>query len=201
MPRKTARPTSDPGADRARGWLLTITLRDVQPPIMRRIRVGDITLDAFHAAIQAAMGWQDKHRHYFRIGDAWYGRPGRLDDQPFAAELRDSARQSLGAILGGADPPDRFLYVYDMGDRWEHEILPGGATDAVGPTAACLDGFRACPPEDCGGVGGYEYLLQVLGDPDHSEHLDLVESLGSYDPESFDPAWATARMTRLLRAS
>ena len=91
MPRKTARPAPPTGAIGPRGYLFTITLRDVRPPVWRRIRVGDVTLDALHAAIQAAMGWDERHRYFFRIGDAWYGRPGRLDDQPFAAELRDSA--------------------------------------------------------------------------------------------------------------
>ncbi len=199
MPRKTARPAPPTGAIGPRGYLFTITLRDVRPPVWRRIRVGDVTLDALHAAIQAAMGWDERHRYFFRIGDAWYGRPGRLDDQPFAAELLDSATATLGAILAAGVP--RFAYVYDMGDRWEHEVVYEGPTDVAVPTAACLAGARACPPEDCGGVGGFEYLLDVLGDPDHSEHLDLVESLGSYDPDAFDPAWATARMSRLLKAS
>lgn len=200
MPRKTARSSPSAGFADRRDFLVSITLRDVRPTVWRKIRVGDVSLDGLHAVIQAAMGWQDKHRHYFQIGDAWYGRPGRLDDQPFRAHLRDAADVTLGAILAD-EAHRRFLYVYDMGDRWEHEIVFEGCTDATGPAAACLEGARSCPPEDCGGVGGYEYLLEILGDPDHSEHLDVVESLGNHDPDEFDPEWATARMTRMLKAS
>lgn len=201
MPRKTARPAPTSGAAGPCGFLFSVTLRDVRPPVWRRIRVGDVSLDDLHAAIQAAMGWQDRHRHFFQVGETWYGRPGRLDDQHFAGEVRDSTTVTLGTILAGDDAPRRLTYVYDMGDRWEHEIVFEGFTDATGPVAACLGGSRACPPEDCGGVGGYEYLLEILGDPDHSEHLDVVESLGNFDPDEFDPDWTTARMTRMLKAS
>ena len=205
MPRKTARPSPSSGNACPTGipgcFLVSITLRDVRPPVWRRIRVGDVSLDGLHAAIQAAMGWQEKHRHYFQFADAWYGRPGRLDDRPFAREVRDSAGVTLGSLFAADDAAIRFLYVYDMGDQWEHEIVVERRTDAAGHSTACLAGGRACPPEDCGGAGGYEYLLEVLGDPDHSEHLDVVESLGNHDPDEFDPEWATARMTRMLKAS
>lgn len=200
MPRKTARPAPTSGFAGPRGFLFSIALRDVRPPVWRRIRVGDVTLEGLHAAIQAAMGWHDKHRHCFQVGETWYGRPGTLDDQPFAAGLGDSAGVTLSSLLAG-DAMPRFTYLYDMGDRWEHEVTFEGFAEVAGPTAACLAGARACPPEDCGGVGGYEYLLEILGDPDHSEHLDVVESLGNFDPDVFDPEWATARMTRMLKAS
>ena len=198
MPRKTARPAAH--AARPSTYQFTITLRDTQPPIWRRIRVGDGSLDDLHAAIQAAMGWADKHRHYFHIDDRHYGRPDRLADQPFAADVVDSAATSLADILRADRTPLRFAYVYDMGDRWEHDVVFEGCVEAP-PIASCIDGGRACPPEDCGGVGGFEYLLEVLGDPDHSEHLDAVESMGNYDPADFDPVWATARMTRSLKTS
>ena len=197
MPRKTARPAAD--AARSTGYQFTITLRDTEPRIWRRIRIGDGTLDDLHAAIQAAMGWSDRHRHFFQSGDRRYGRPGSLDDQPFAAGLIDSTRVGLAEILPADGSPTRFVYVYDMGDRWEHDVLYEGRVEAL-PEAACLDGGRACPPEDCGGVGGFEYLLEILGDPDHCEHLDFVESMGNYDPSDFDPRWASARLTRALRA-
>lgn len=195
MPRKTARPAAD--AARSTGYQFTITLRDTEPRIWRRIRIAEGTLDDLHAAIQAAMGWSNRHRHFFQVGDRRYGRPGSLDDQPFAAGLADSTRARLAEILPADGSPLRFGYVYDMGDRWEHDILFEGSVD--GPAAACLDGGRACPPEDCGGVGGFEYLLEILGDPDHREHLDFVESMGNYDPDDFDPRWASARMSSAFR--
>ena len=61
------------------------------------------------------------------------------------------------------------------------EAAPGGKYPYV------VTGKRACPPEDCGGTGGYQDLLEVLADPTHPEHAELVEWVGgSFDPEAFD---------------
>ena len=44
-----------------------------------------------------------------------------------------------------------------------------------------------CPPEDCGGPGGYEELLGVLADPEHDEHDHLlVWTGGPIDATAFD---------------
>ena len=52
----------------------------------------------------------------------------------------------------------------------------------------CVDGARACPPEDCGGVHGYENLLTVIQDPTHEEYESTLEWLGGrFDPDTFDP--------------
>jgi hypothetical protein len=51
----------------------------------------------------------------------------------------------------------------------------------------CIDGARACPPEDCGGTGGYENFLQAIFDPDHEEHDEYIEWIGGeFNPEAFD---------------
>jgi hypothetical protein len=91
-----------------------------------------------------------------------------------------------------------------MGDNWDHEILFEGtcepATKAKHPV--CLEGERACPPENCGGDAGYEHLLCVLHDPEDDEYDDMVEWVGEgFDPEKFDAKRATARMVNGLRAS
>lgn len=85
---------------------------------------------------------------------------------------------------------DKIEYQYDFGDGWEHEIvlekvLPPeeGAKYPV-----CIKGRRACPPEDCGSIWGYEDLLLALQDPNHPDHDDLLEWVGgSFDPEAFEP--------------
>lgn len=50
----------------------------------------------------------------------------------------------------------------------------------------CTAGRRAAPPEDSGGVWGYEAMLALLADPDGADRADaeLMEML----PEDFDPA-------------
>jgi hypothetical protein len=81
------------------------------------------------------------------------------------------------------------VYEYDFGDSWEHvikveKILPAMPGVRI---PLCLAGKRACPPEDCGGAWGYEHLLEVLRDPAHEEHNEMLEWLGGeFDPEAFD---------------
>ncbi len=51
----------------------------------------------------------------------------------------------------------------------------------------CLDGARACPPEDVGGIGRYDDFLQAITDPAHPEHQEFTEWIGdTFDPEEFD---------------
>jgi hypothetical protein len=81
-------------------------------------------------------------------------------------------------------------YEYDFGDGWEHEVTLA----TIRPRQKglryprCLAGERACPPEDCGGVGGYEDLLAVMRDPTHEEYVSTLRWLGSgrIDPERFN---------------
>jgi len=93
---------------------------------------------------------------------------------------------------------DVFEYEYDFGDCWEHEIE---AEKILEPEAGvkyprCLAGGRACPPEDCGGPGGYEELLKVLDDPGHEDYDHYHGWAGEdFDPERFD----LAKVNRVLR--
>ena len=87
-------------------------------------------------------------------------------------------------------PGAAIQYDYDFGDGWEHDVV----LEAIAPRQKerryplCVDGARACPPEDCGGVPGYEDLLEVMSDPDHEEYDERLEWLGGrFDPEKFDP--------------
>ena len=60
-------------------------------------------------------------------------------------------------------------------------------------TPQCLDGARACPPEDCGGPRGYAHLLEVLADPATPEHDELVEWIGGeFAPDAFNAAAPSA---------
>lgn len=165
---------------------LKVTLRETKPPIWRRVLVdGSDTLDKLHEVIQAAFGWWGYHLHEFEVGRARYGVPDPDDD--LGEPTRDERRTRLDAI---ADEGTSFRYTYDFGDGWDHrvvveKVLPAGAEMAL-PT--CVDGRRACPPEDCGGPWGYLELLAILADPGHPEHLERLEWLERpLDPEAFDP--------------
>lgn len=157
---------------------LTITLRDIEPPVWRRVVVpASLTLGGLHTVIQTAMGWSDSHLHMFVIDRVRYGDiddPGGDEQTHTVADVRVK----------------KFVYEYDFGDSWAHDIRVGQRLASVGAgTPHCAGGARACPPEDCGGAWGYEHLLEVLADPSDEEHDEMLEWVGGeFDPEAFDVA-------------
>jgi hypothetical protein len=167
-------------------YRLKVTLVGTQPPIWRRVLVdGASTLDHVHEVIQAAFGWWNYHLHEFRVGGIEYGVPD--PDEDWGDPPQDERRARLDAV---AEEGSSFRYVYDFGDRWDHTIRVEEITPAPpGVTLpSCIDGRRACPPEDCGGTGGYRELLAAIADPRNPEHDALLEWLGRpFDPEAFDP--------------
>jgi hypothetical protein len=178
-----------------------ITLLGSAPPIWRRIQVKDCTLDRLHEHIQTAMGWTNSHLHHFRIGEHLYGDPMLMQENFEEMEYKDSTRTKLSDILPRGGRRFRFGYEYDFGDSWEHEVLFEGVVPAERGRRdpVCLEGERACPPEDVGGVWGYQDFLEAIADPDHEQHDELLEwSGGGFDPEAFDPAAATREMRRGL---
>jgi hypothetical protein len=167
---------------------LQVTLLDTQPPVWRRVLVdGGSTLAQLHDVIQAAFGWWNCHLHEFDDGRKRYGPPDCDPDADWEPP-HDERRTRLDAI---ASEGTSLGYLYDFGDGWEHEIVVErvllGSTDVTVP--ACVDGRRACPPEDCGGPSGYEQLLEILGDRNHPERDEYLEWLDRpFDPEAFDPS-------------
>jgi len=160
-------------------YRIHIGLRHMQPPIWRRIEVtADTDLGDLHEIIQITMGWEDEHLHAFRIGKRLYGDPAALPE----AE-QDEFDVTLADLVGEGDT---FLYDYDFGDGWEHELKIEQvlASEAGARYPRCLAGEGACPPEDCGGPPGYANLLAALADPAHEAHDDTLDWLG----EAFDPA-------------
>ena len=169
---------------------LKAVLSETKPPVWRRLQVpGNANLGWLHAVLQVAMGWTNSHLHLFRLGDQVCSDPAfQLDeyegDPPVLDEKKTilmNAAPRAGAVL---------RYEYDLGDSWTHVITVGKITEPDPPFAGmarCLDGARACPPEDCGGVGGYANLLKIIKNPRHKEHKSMLEWLGGrFDSEAFD---------------
>lgn len=174
-----------------------ITLLGVQPPIWRRIQVPDCTLDKLHEHIQTAMGWTNSHLHDFEINGQRYGDPELLDDGFEDFECEDSTATMVSEILPTTGKRFAFKYQYDFGDSWEHEILFEGSlpVDPQAKYPMCLEGERACPPEDCGGVWGYADFLEAFRDPKHKEHENMLQWIGGqFEPENFDAKQATKEM-------
>jgi hypothetical protein len=184
---RTAPAPSPQGAAAANVFQLKVTLLDTKPPIWRRVLVdGGSTLDHLHEVIQAAFGWWNYHLHEFEVGRTRYGVPD--PDEDWGEPPRDERRTRLDAIAGGGSS---FRYTYDFGDGWDHKIVVEKVlpADAAITVPACLDGRRACPPEDCGGTWGYRELLEILANPAHPEHHERREWLDRpFDPEAFDPS-------------
>ena len=114
------------------------------------------------------MGWTNSHLHQFEIGGERSGDPELLDDGFDDFECIDSTVTKLSEVVPKTGKRCRFKYEYDFGDCWEHEVTFEGCVKAEpdGRFPLCLEGARSCPPEDVGGVGGYEEFLEALADPE-----------------------------------
>ncbi len=171
---------------------IRVSLMHIQPEIWRLIRVpADIRMDRLHDVLQIALGWTDSHLHQFHVIDAKGGTKayvGRPDpDFEGRTSTQDETKRLLKNFL--AKPGNRIGYEYDFGDSWRHEIkLTAVHAQSVRlSTPLCMEGARACPPEDCGGVPGFEHVLAASTNPKRVVK-DLVEWLGDYDPTAFDLA-------------
>ncbi|MCB0644802.1 MAG: plasmid pRiA4b ORF-3 family protein [Phaeodactylibacter sp.] len=160
-----------------------ISLVGAKPPIWRRFQVADtLDFEDFHAVIQIVMGWWNSHLHEFLVRDRRIGmvlpdidifEPEDMDDETeiFLHQLKLKVGEKLS-------------YTYDFGDNWEHELVLEEVAEGDLELPRCLTGKGACPPEDCGGIWGYEEILTALKDPENPDYADLLEWL----PEEFDPA-------------
>ncbi|HET7099762.1 MAG TPA: plasmid pRiA4b ORF-3 family protein [Terriglobia bacterium] len=175
-----------PVKTKPRMYQLKVTLDEIRPPIWRRFLVrSNVTLYRLHLFLQVVMGWTDSHLHLFTIDGLDYGEPDP-DYKVFGHEVMDDRKTKLEQVVGREGM--KFSYQYDFGDGWEHtveveKILP----PQTSARSACLEGARACPPEDCGGVGGYEELVEAMAKPRSKKYKELVEWLGEeFQPEAFD---------------
>jgi len=174
-----------------------LSLAELRPAVWRRVQVpADYTLARLHKVIQAAMGWQDYHLHEFIIGGRVYGDPA-VDEEDRLLDDRTVRLQKLDLVIG-----EHIEYVYDFGDNWQHVLeledkLPATA-GAVYPL--CVGGEGSAPPEDVGGVSGYEEFLEALFDPAHEEHEHMKSWVGRpFHPTSFSLDETNERLRKKLR--
>lgn len=174
---------------------IKITLRDSQPAIWRRILVsGDMTFRVFHRVLQEVMGWENAHSHRFTFKKQDYGRQ---DDD---AKIKNDAAMKLSAAITGKG--QCFIYEYDFGDSWEHYCIVEKVLthDDSKTVALCIDGERACPPEDVGGIPGYQEFLDAACHPNHISHKEMMDWVGgAFDPAAFDLNNVNKRLQRITR--
>ena len=182
-----------------RFYLLKIQLLDIEPAIWRRFVVSSsITLDRLHDVIQITMGWTDSHLHEFTIGKKRYTEYPESKEDGLVC-----GRFHLGDLI--KQNRRNFHYLYDFGDSWEHELVledshyfdPELRTEII-----CLEGERACPPEDVGGVPGYYEFCKAIKDKNHEEHETFMEwSGGDFNSEYFDCRIVNRELMKYLRWS
>lgn len=171
-------------------YQIKVTIEDIQPPIWRRLIVpANITFYKLHKIMQAAFGWQDYHLFEFEF-------PGILvhvPDPEFMyddVEEKNAKREKINKYF---EEYSTFRYIYDMGDYWRHEVVIEKMMkpDADVKYPVCMDGERHRPPEDVGGIGGYEGFLEIIKDPSNPEYNEMLEwaekDTGGrkFDPEYF----------------
>jgi hypothetical protein len=160
-----------------------VVLAGTDPLVWRRIRVpATYSFWDLHVAIQDAMGWRDYHLHEFRAVHPTTGKIMRLGipDPDFPEERPTKADWTVfpSDFVTGDPPP--IQYTYDFGDNWQHALVFEGYEHRDGRRRGpeCVAGGGACPPEDCGGPGGYAELRVALADPTHPEHDEYLEWTG-----------------------
>jgi len=154
-------------------YQIQIVLNDIKPKIWRRVLVSsDMLLSDFHKVIQSSMGWENSHLHQFIKDEKYYSQ--RIEGDLLWGESGDIDYN--GMIISDClkNEKDKMLYVYDLGDYWEHTIILEKILDydLSIDYPVCTGGRTKSPPEDCGGTGGYHHMLEVLCDPQHKEYLD-----------------------------
>lgn len=211
----------------AQVYELKITLCGSKPSIWRTVAVSsDMRLNDLHDVIQIVMGWTNSHLHQFIVSNDqpkpkithgeidFMRKSGQWDklmeriprdrcwsDPRMEIEYAEDERKVKLSEVESA-VKSKFIYEYDFGDSWEHLI----EVVEIGPPAegvkypVCLAGKLACPPDDCGGLGGYYNMLETLKDPKNKDYEDMIDWIGEdFDPERFDIDEINAILAKWIR--
>ena len=166
---------------------IRIELEDTDPMVWRELDLPlSTTLATLHELIQVAMRWEDSHLHEFVVGEKVYGvpypEPGLIE-----RKVHQSRSIRLGTLIDRG--VREFLYVYDFGDNWRHRIMIGDVRqgDPALEYPHFIAGARRAPPDDVGGISGFEEFLEAVTDPDHEDHERMLTWCGgSFDPDDID---------------
>jgi hypothetical protein len=160
---------------------MRIWLLGIEPPVWRRFVVpGAMPARDLVRVAERVMGWSGGH-----LSELHFPRPAGSPRRP----LLVAERLEVG---------DRLRYVYDLGDCWHHELEVEALVEKGPGGPLVLTGARACPPEDCGGVEGYDRVLALVARPRLSEDRGrrrwLAEMHPGWSPERFDMAAINRRL-------
>ncbi|MEP7144792.1 MAG: plasmid pRiA4b ORF-3 family protein [Ferruginibacter sp.] len=180
---------------------LTISLKSSSPLIRRTVHLNkETSFFDLHHIIQIVMGWRNYHLFEFNL-DGY--RIGMIEENEYGNlghALLDATKILLMDIL--SLEKDHFHYNYDFGDCWLHEITLDQAAEKEekGVYPKCINGQMNCPPEDCGGIAGFNGMVKILQDKKHPEYKETKNWVGkNYDPESFDLARVNKQLKQLQK--
>jgi Plasmid pRiA4b ORF-3-like protein len=183
----------------ARILQLKIELDDSSPDVWRRFLVcEDVTLSELHSTIQSVMGWWDSHLHRFEIEGKGYCTGG---DQTFE-EVPDADVETT--VLRDALKPSTktFRYDYDFGDDWRHTVTIEKvlkADEPVGSVPRCLAGANSCPPEDVGGMPGFEDFKKAMTEPGTDAYRECLQWYGAeFQATTFCPNLVNRELRHLM---
>ena len=178
---------------------LRITLAGIEPVVWRQVEVSlSATLKALHDVIQAAFGWEGYHLHLFEVGEERYGVPDPEWDS--IRPIRSEKGVRLAALIERG--VERFGYTYDFGDDWRHRIAVEAVrlADPAAEYPRFVTGARRAPPEDVGGLPGYEAFVRAVTRARHREHEAMLTWHGGpYDPNDVGEAEVVAALGKLAR--
>ncbi len=181
--------------DKKEIYQFKIVLKYSDPIIWRRIQVpAGYTFWALHCAIQDAMGWGGGHLHGFRFINKKNNYEAiniilpLLDDVEYVDRITDERTAMIADYFGKISK--QAVYEYDFGDGWEHAIVLERVVPAEPKEKypKIIAGANACPPDDCGGIGGYYDMLEILKDTKSYDCKEVREWLGlEEDDDNFNP--------------
>lgn len=180
---------------------LTVSLEGSEPLIWRTLQINKTTsFFELHHIIQLAMGWKNYHLFEFNLDGYRVGMIEENEEGYGSNHLLDAGKTLLTDII--SPDKDRFHYNYDFGDYWIHEVtieklLPKADKEFY---PLCINGELNCPPEDCGGIGGFYNMLKVLQDKRHPNYKDMRTWIGKkYDPLVFDAVKVNKQLKQLKK--
>lgn len=168
-----------------------------KPPIWRKIKINELaSFYDLHIAIQKAMGWYNEHLYQFSpkgwgtfptLSDAyeddWTGPMMKPQNWPHGEKF-EASKIRLNQYFNALN--QKIVYIYDFGDDWQHTIELLEITQDKTIKPVCLAGKGTCPPEDCGGIGGYYNMVDAINDPSHPHHKNILEWMGMQKGEMWD---------------
>ncbi|MEW5986624.1 MAG: plasmid pRiA4b ORF-3 family protein [Chloroflexota bacterium] len=169
-------------------YQMKVTMRHTRPPIWRRFLIrNDATLYELHLALQVVLGWRNTRLYQFLIDGVSYSDSVTADDLGTKWGVQNGEVVHLHELVGGEKA--KFLYIYNFGHYWEHELLVERMLPFQNGEQypLCLKGKRACPPEEVGGPMNYTLFLRSLAEGKRLPAKLSRDSRG-FDPEAFDLA-------------